>query len=302
MSGRVHLINPSDLSFGVAVITPAMAVRARGGHRHRMGRPASRRRNARARSTSTRLATGDVVGIGIHTGNALRGYEIGRQCARARRVGRLRRHSRHAVSRRGARARRRARGRQGRRRHRLAARASRTASPAQPQRDLRRRTHRRRSVHSGALGPAAARTATCGRRCRPSAAARSTARSARCGAPTARSRGSAASIAVVREIVELRRLGFRFIALADDNFYPVTLEDLAMARRRADKTRLHELEALRARAVRADGAAGAAARRPGVLHADHDGSGRGHRVPRRHEARRTSAARSSASRRSRRTA
>ena len=34
---------------------------------------------------------------------------------------------------------------------------------------------------------------------------------------------------VVREIVELRRLGFRFILLADDNFYPVTLGDLAMA-------------------------------------------------------------------------
>jgi hypothetical protein len=50
---------------------------------------------------------------------------------------------------------------------------------------------------------------------------------------------------VVREVVELRRLGFRFIALADDNFYPVSFEDLAMARRRADKTRLHELEALR---------------------------------------------------------
>jgi radical SAM superfamily enzyme YgiQ (UPF0313 family) len=45
--------------------------------------------------------------------------------------------------------------------------------------------------------------------------------------------------------VELRRRGFRFIALADDNFYPVTLDDLAMARRRSDKTRLHELEALR---------------------------------------------------------
>ena len=28
--------------------------------------------------------------------------------------------------------------------------------------------------------------------------------------------------AVVEEIVELRRMGFRFIALADDNFYPVT--------------------------------------------------------------------------------
>jgi hypothetical protein len=45
--------------------------------------------------------------------------------------------------------------------------------------------------------------------------------------------------------VELRRLGFRFIALADDNFYPVTLDDLAQARRRSDLTRLRELEQLR---------------------------------------------------------
>jgi len=50
---------------------------------------------------------------------------------------------------------------------------------------------------------------------------------------------------VVREIVELRRLGFRFIAFADDNFYPVTFDDLAQARRRVDPTRLRELEALR---------------------------------------------------------
>jgi hypothetical protein len=50
---------------------------------------------------------------------------------------------------------------------------------------------------------------------------------------------------VVREIVELRRLGFRFIALADDNFYPVTFEDLAQAKRRSDSTRLRELEAMR---------------------------------------------------------
>jgi len=35
---------------------------------------------------------------------------------------------------------------------------------------------------------------------------------------------------VVHEIVELRRLGFRFIALADDNFYPVSFEDLARRR------------------------------------------------------------------------
>ncbi len=51
---------------------------------------------------------------------------------------------------------------------------------------------------------------------------------------------------VIREIVELRRLGFRFIALADDNFYPVTLSDLAQAKRRANDSRLRELEALRA--------------------------------------------------------
>ena len=53
------------------------------------------------------------------------------------------------------------------------------------------------------------------------------------------------SDAVVREVVELRRIGFRFIALADDNFYPVTLNDLAMAERRADPARLQALKAIR---------------------------------------------------------
>ena len=74
-------------------------------------------------------------------------------------------------------------------------------------------------------------TDTCGLRCRRCAAAPSIARSARCGAPTGSNRGSAASDAVVGEIVEFRRLGFRFIALADDNFYPVTLTDLELAER-----------------------------------------------------------------------
>ena len=47
------------------------------------------------------------------------------------------------------------------------------------------------------------------------------------------------------EVVELRRMGFRFIALADDIFYPVTLTDLRMAGRRKDVTRLDELRAIR---------------------------------------------------------
>src|SRR5262249_36548139 len=50
---------------------------------------------------------------------------------------------------------------------------------------------------------------------------------------------------VVQEIVELRRLGFRFIALADDNFYPVTFDDLAQARRRSSRSRVDQLQALR---------------------------------------------------------
>jgi radical SAM superfamily enzyme YgiQ (UPF0313 family) len=51
---------------------------------------------------------------------------------------------------------------------------------------------------------------------------------------------------VVGEVVELRRLGFRFIALADDNFYPVTLTDLKNADRRSDKTNFNTLTAIRA--------------------------------------------------------
>jgi radical SAM superfamily enzyme YgiQ (UPF0313 family) len=51
---------------------------------------------------------------------------------------------------------------------------------------------------------------------------------------------------VLREIVQLRRLGYRFIALADDNFYPVTLGDIALAERRRDTGRAEELRIMRA--------------------------------------------------------
>ena len=49
---------------------------------------------------------------------------------------------------------------------------------------------------------------------------------------------------VVQEVVALRRLGFRFILLADDNFYPVTLEDLAR-RRGSPIEPARQLQALR---------------------------------------------------------
>ena len=50
---------------------------------------------------------------------------------------------------------------------------------------------------------------------------------------------------VVDEIVALRRLGFRFIALADDNFYPVTFTDLRLAREQGNTAKLEELTAIR---------------------------------------------------------
>ncbi len=55
-----------------------------------------------------------------------------------------------------------------------------------------------------------------------------------------------AADAVVHEVVELRRRGFRFILLSDDNFYPVTLGDLRLAERQGNAGRLAELKAIRA--------------------------------------------------------
>jgi radical SAM superfamily enzyme YgiQ (UPF0313 family) len=50
---------------------------------------------------------------------------------------------------------------------------------------------------------------------------------------------------VIDEIIELRRIGFRYIALADDNFYPVTLTDLRLAREQNNVAKLEELTAIR---------------------------------------------------------
>jgi radical SAM superfamily enzyme YgiQ (UPF0313 family) len=59
-----------------------------------------------------------------------------------------------------------------------------------------------------------------------------------------------ATDAVIEEIVQLRRMGFRFVALADDNFYPVTLTDLQLAARQGNTARIDELKAIRAERFR----------------------------------------------------
>ena len=82
---------------------------------------------------------------------------------------------------------------------------------------------------------------------------------------------------VIDEIIELRRIGFRFTALADDNFYPVTCTDLRLAREN-NLDKLESLTAIRSRAIPADGGVGEAAERTWCSSPDHDGIGRGHGI------------------------
>jgi hypothetical protein len=74
---RVHLVNPSAQSFGVAVITPRWLYVLASATGTRWGDPRIVDETLE-RFDSTSVEPGDVVGIGIHTGNARRGYAIGR--------------------------------------------------------------------------------------------------------------------------------------------------------------------------------------------------------------------------------
>jgi radical SAM superfamily enzyme YgiQ (UPF0313 family) len=74
---KVHLINPSDNSFGTAVITPRWLFVLAAATPQSMGDPILVDESLEQLDAETILA-GDVVGISVHTGNALRGYEVGR--------------------------------------------------------------------------------------------------------------------------------------------------------------------------------------------------------------------------------
>jgi radical SAM superfamily enzyme YgiQ (UPF0313 family) len=239
---RVHLINPSHLSFGVAVITPRWLFVLAAATPAEHGDPVIVDETLEMLDPAT-LAAGDVVGIGIHTGNALRGYELGR-LARARGCwvvfggihATLFPDEAHELG--GAHA---------------VVTGDGDRVWARVLDDCRAGTPRR--VYEGGrvagdrflaarwdLLPknrymwASVQTVRgCPKHCSFCSVWRTDGQQPR----------QRAVDAVVGEIVELRRRGFRFIALADDNFYPVTLEDLRMAARRADPAHLHELEGLR---------------------------------------------------------
>src|SRR5437763_16032474 len=75
---RVHLVNPSDTSFGTAVITPRWLYVLAAATPESFGDPVICDETLENWDPLS-VAPGDVVGIGIHTGNALRGYHLGRQ-------------------------------------------------------------------------------------------------------------------------------------------------------------------------------------------------------------------------------
>jgi radical SAM superfamily enzyme YgiQ (UPF0313 family) len=240
---RVHLVNPSDLSFGTAVITPRWLFVLAAATPRMYGDPVITDETLEHLDPDA-IAPGDVVGIGVHTGNALRGYALGR-LARERGAwvvfggihstlfpDEVREHGQaHAVVRGDG---------------DLvwpAVIADCAAGRPDPLYEGGRVEGDRFVPARWDLLPAekymwgSVQTVRgCPKHCSFCSVWKT-------DGQKPRQRGVDQ---VVGEIVELRRRGFRFILLADDNFYPVAMSDLQMARRRADKARLTELLALRA--------------------------------------------------------
>ena len=74
---KVHLISPSDVSFGTAVITPRWQYVLAAATPKSFGDPMLVDETL-FQMNPDRIQQGDAVGIGIHTANALRGYDIGK--------------------------------------------------------------------------------------------------------------------------------------------------------------------------------------------------------------------------------
>lgn len=239
---RVHLVNPSDSSFGTAVITPRWLYVLAAATPDSFGDPVICDETL-DHLDPLKIAAGDVVGIGIHTGNALRGYEIGR-IARDRGAtvifGGIHStlYSEEAFERGSAHAVVKGDGDQAWPKA-LKDSVDGTLKPIYEGGRVNAEQFTPARWDLLPLGRymwASVQTVRgCPKHCSFCSVWRTDGQKPR----------QRASDAVIQEIVELRRLGYRYIALADDNFYPVSLTDIRLAQRQNNHGRVAELRAIR---------------------------------------------------------
>jgi len=238
----VHLVNPSDNSFGTAVITPRWLFVLAAATPRSVGDPVLVDESLEAIDPET-IAAGDIVGISVHTGNALRGYEVGR-IARARGAWvvfggihatlypeeALERGEGHAVVKGDGDV--------------VWGQAVADCLAGAPKRIYeggRIEGNEFLAARWDLIPPqkymwASVQTIRgCPKHCSFCSVWRTDGQK-----PRQRQFQS-----VIDEIVDLRRIGFRYIALADDNFYPVTLTDLRLAREQNNQHKVDELMAIR---------------------------------------------------------
>jgi radical SAM superfamily enzyme YgiQ (UPF0313 family) len=240
---KIHLVNPSDTSFGTAVITPRWLFVIAAATPSDFGDPIICDETLEHLDEST-IAAGDVVGIGIHTGNALRGYAVGRM-AKERGATVIfggihpTLYSEESFERGMADA---------------VVRGDGDIAWGTALKDYR--DGRLKKVYEGGrVAPEDFKAARwdlmpkdsymwasvqtvrgCPKHCSFCSVWRTDGQQ-----PRQRS-----ADVVIGEIVQLRRKGFRFIALADDNFYPVSLTDIKLAEKQNNVEKVRELKAIRA--------------------------------------------------------